>query len=171
MSERADALVREAVKRSGMVWIGLPGLPQPRAAWHVVHDGSVYVLTGGEGEQPLPGLPEAETVPVTVRSKDKGGRLVTWVAAVGQVEPGGEEWDAVVPLLARERLNAANHERQAERWARESYVVRLTPTGEVSETPGNAPEDYASVRPVPSPATTASAGPFMIGGRRRKADR
>jgi hypothetical protein len=174
MSELEAALVQEAVKRSGMLWIGLPGLPQPRAAWHVVHDGSVYALTGGEGEQPLPGLPEAETVPVIVRSKDKGGRLVTWIASVRLVEPGGEEgeeWDTVTALLAKERLNAAGHEGQTGRWARESYVVRLTPTGEVTEVPGRQPGDYATVRPVPSPATTASANPFMIGGKRRKADR
>jgi hypothetical protein len=171
MSEPEAALIKEAVKRSGILWIGLPGLPQPRAAWHVAHDDSVYVLTGGEGEQPLPGLPEAGTVPVTVPSKDKGGRLVTWVAAVRLVEPGSEEWDTVVPLLAKERLNAATHEGQAERWAEESYVVRLTPTGEVTEVPGRQSDDYAIVRPVPSPATTASANPFMIGGKRRRVDR
>jgi hypothetical protein len=171
MSELEAALVREAVKKSGMLWLGLPGLPQPRAAWHIAHDGSVYVLTGGAGEQPLPGLPEAEAVPVTVRSKDKGGRLVTWVAAVSLVEPGGEEWDTVVPLLAKERLNATTHDGQTELWARESYVVRLTPTGEVTEVPGRQPDDYAKVRPVPTPATTASASPFMVGGKRRKVDR
>jgi hypothetical protein len=170
MSELEAALIREAVKKSGMVWIGLPGLPQPRPAWHIAHDDSVYVLTGGEGEQPLPGLPEAETVPVTVRSKDKGGRLVTWVAAVSLVEPGGEEWDTVVALLAKERLNAATHEGQTELWARESYVIRLAPTGEVTEAPGRQFDDYATVRPVPTPATTASTNPFMVGGRRRKVD-
>jgi hypothetical protein len=171
MSELEAALVKEAVKRSGMLWIGLPGLPQPRAAWHLAHDDSVYVLTGGEGEQPLPGLPEAQTVPVTVRSKDKGGRLVTWVAAVSLVEPGGEEWNTVVPLLAKERLNAAAREGQSELWARESYVIRLTPTGEVTEVPGRQPDDYAVARPVPTPATTASRRPFMVGGRRRRVDR
>lgn len=171
MSASEAALVKEAVKRSGMLWIGLPGLPQPRAAWHVAHDDCVYVLTGGEGEQPLPGLPEAETVPVTVRSKDKGGRLVTWMAAVSLVEAGGEDWDTIVPLLAKERLNTATHEGQTERWADESYVVRLTPTGEVTEAPGRQPDDYATVRPVPSPATTAAANPFMVGGKRRRADR
>ncbi|MCW2915575.1 MAG: hypothetical protein JWN52_3643 [Actinomycetia bacterium] len=171
MSELETALIKEAVKKSGMLWIGLPELPQPRAAWHLAHDGSVYVLTGGEGEQPLPGLPQADTVPVTVRSKDKGGRLVTWVAEVSLVEPGSEEWDIIVPLLAKERLNAVTHEGQTELWARESYVVRLTPTGEVTEVPGRQPDDYATVRPVPTPATTAPKNPFMVGGKRRKVDR
>src|ERR1700754_1349591 len=130
------ALIEEAAKKSGLLWIALPDLPHPRAAWHIWHEGSAYVVTGGEGEQPLPGLPEAEQVTVIVRSKDKGGRLVSWTAAVSEVEAGGELWDTVVPRLAKDRLNAASHEDQAERWARESYVIRLTPTGEVPEAPG-----------------------------------
>ena len=165
------ALIEEAAKKSGMLWLALPGLPQPRGAWHIWHEGAVYVLTGGEGEQPLPGLPEADRVTVIVRSKDKGGRLVSWIAAVDELRPGTELWDTVTARLAKERLNATGHEGQVERWARESYVIRLTPTGEVTEAPGAHRDDYAAVRPVPTPATTAGRNPFMIGGRRRKADR
>jgi hypothetical protein len=171
MSDLDIALVEEATKKSGMLWIALPGLPQPRAAWHIWHEGSAYVLTGGEGEQPLPGLPEADQVTVTVRSKDKGGLLVSWSAAVEEVRPGAELWDAVTARLAKERLNAPGHEGQVERWARESYVIRLTPTGEVTEAPGTHRDDYAAVRPVPTPATTTGRNPFMIGGKRRRADR
>ncbi|MCW2900265.1 MAG: hypothetical protein JWO67_2530 [Streptosporangiaceae bacterium] len=165
------ALIDEATKKSGLMWIALPDLPQPRAAWHLWHEGSAYVLTGGEGEQPLPGLPEAEQVTVIVASKDKGGRLVTFTAAVSQVEPGTELWDTVVPRLAKDRLNAVSHEGQTELWARESYVVRLTPTGEVTEAPGRQRDDYAAVRPVPTPASTAGKSPFMLGAKRRRADR
>jgi hypothetical protein len=164
------ALIEEATKRSGLVWLDLPGLDCPRGAWHVWHDGAAYVVTGGI-EQPLPGLPEAERVTVIVRSKDKGGRLVSWVAAVSRVEPGTDEWDAVTPLLAKERLNAPDGARQVERWADEAYVLRLAPTGEVAEAPGSMPDDYAAVRPVPSPATTTRGKPFMVGGRRRRSDR
>jgi hypothetical protein len=171
MSDLDAALIEEAAKKSGLIWIALPDLPQPRAAWHLWHEGSAYVLTGGEGEQPLPGLPEADHVTVMVRSKDKGGRLVTFTAAVSEVEPGTELWDTVVPRLAKDRLNAATHDGQTELWARESYVIRLTPTGEVSEAPGRQRDDYAAVRPVPTPATTAGKGPFMVGGKRRRADR
>ena len=102
------ALVEEATKKSGMLWLALPDLPQPRTAWHLWHTGpddkgAAYVVTGGI-EQPLPGLPEAERVTVIVRSKEKGGRLVSWVASVSRVEPGTPEWDTVTPLLAKERL-------------------------------------------------------------------
>ena len=169
------ALVEEATKKSGMLWLALPGLPQPRTAWHIWHvregaEGAAYVVTGGI-EQPLPGLPEAERVAVTVRSKDKGARLVSWIAAVAQVEPGSEEWEAVVPLLAKARLNAPDGEHQTERWAKEAYVIRLTPTGETPEAPGSLPDDYSSVRPVESPATTTGRTPFMVGARRRRSDR
>jgi hypothetical protein len=166
VSEFETALVEEAAKKSGLLWLELPGLPQPRAAWHIWQDGAAYVLTGGEGEQPLPGLPEAERVTVIMASKDKGGRLVSWEAAVTEVKPDTEEWDAVVPVLAKERLNG--DQEQAERWAHDSYVMRLAPTGEVSR---EHPADYAAVRPVPTPATTAGKGPFMIGAKRRKVDR
>lgn len=170
------ALVTEATKKSGMLWLALPDLPQPRTAWHIWHTGpddkgAAYVVTGGI-EQPLPGLAQAEQITVTVRSKDKGGRLVSWIAAVAQVEPGSEEWETVVPLLAKARLNAPDGEHQIERWADEAYVIRLTPTGEVPESPGGGlPDDYASVRPGGGPATTTGQTPFMIGGRRRRADR
>jgi hypothetical protein len=161
------ALVEEGAKKSGLLWIALPGLAQPRAAWHIWHDGAVYLVTGGEGEQPLPGLPEAERVTVTLRSKDKGGRLMAFTAKVTLVEPGTEAWDAVIPTLMKERLNAPGHEGQAERWATESYVVRLTP--EDADT--GRSDDYATVRPVPTPASTAPQRPFMVGGKRRRADR
>jgi hypothetical protein len=168
------ALVEEATKKSGMLWLALPGLPYPRPAWHIWHaiddQGAAYVVTGGI-EQPLPGLPGAERITVTVRSKDKGARLVSWVAVVEQVKPGSEEWDAVVPLLAKARLNAPDGEHQTERWAKEAFIIRLTPTGEAPEAPGSLPDDYAAVRPVPSPATTTGRTPFMLGGRRRRSDR
>ncbi|MFE9100966.1 hypothetical protein [Actinomadura geliboluensis] len=161
------ALVEEAAKKSGLLWLDLPGLPQPRAAWHVWHDGSAYVLTGGEGEQPLPGLPEADRVTVILRSKDKGGRLLSFTADAEVVEPDTELWDAVTPILAKERLNARTHEGQVETWAAESWIVRLTPVEEVE----TAAEEYAAVRPVPTPATTAGTPPRMVGGKRRRVDR
>ncbi|WP_067482746.1 hypothetical protein [Actinomadura hibisca] len=167
MGELNAALVEEAAKKSSLLWLDLPGLPQPRAAWHVWHDGAAYVLTGGDGEQPLPGLPEADRVRVVLRSKDKGGRLLDFTADVEVVEPGGALWDEVAPLLAKDRLNAATHDGRLESWAEHSYVVRLTPVETVDE-----PVDgYAAVRPVPSPATTAGPPPRLVGSKRRRVDR
>lgn len=170
MDEVNAALIEEATKKSGLLWLALPDLPYPRAAWHVWHEGAAYVVTGGI-EQPLPGLPFAEHVVVTVPSKTSGARLISWSASVRQVKPGGEEWQTVVPLLAKSRLNAPDGAEQVERWARDVYVIRLSPDGEVPEAPGSMPDRYASVRPVDSPASTAGARPRMIGAKRRRVDR
>ncbi|MDL4772094.1 MULTISPECIES: hypothetical protein [Thermomonosporaceae] len=169
MGELNAALVEEAAKKSGLLWLDLPGLPQPRAAWHLWHDGAAYVLTGGEGEQPLPGLPDAERVTVILRSKDKGGRLLSFVATCAQVEPGGDTWNTVAPLLAKDRLNASGHEGQLERWADESYIIELTPHEAAGEAAGEG--GYATVRPVPTPATTAGTPPRLRGAKGRKVDR
>ncbi|MQA87703.1 MAG: hypothetical protein GEV03_24535 [Streptosporangiales bacterium] len=164
---RDARLVEEATKKAGLVWLHLPGVGQPRAAWHLWRDGAAYLVADGL-EQPLPGLVEAGRVAVTVPSKDKGGRLVTWIAAVSRVEPGTEEWDRVVPLLHAQRLNAPDGEEQPRRWARESVVVRLDPTGEVSEVPEAMPQNSDAAPPVPTTATTAPPLPYVLGRRRRR---
>ena len=47
----------------------------------------------------LPGLVDGGAAEVTVRSKDKGGRLVTWTATVTELPAGSPEWDAAVGAL------------------------------------------------------------------------
>ncbi|MEW9553478.1 hypothetical protein [Nonomuraea sp. NPDC050783] len=116
------AAVEEGAKKSGVLWLALAD--GPRLAWHVWHEGAIYLVTGGE-EQLLPGLDALDRVRVTLRSKDNGARLVEFDAAVSVVGQG-EAPDAVA-ALAKERLNARDAEHLAERWARESTVVRLTP--------------------------------------------
>ncbi|GAA3230795.1 hypothetical protein [Actinocorallia longicatena] len=169
-----EALVDEAMKKSGLVWLELD---RARPAWHLWHDGAAYVLTGGADEQPLPGLPEASTVTVLVRSKDKGSQLVRWVAEVAEIPAGTPEWDEITPLLFKERLNARpqpedEHERgkahnPVPRWSHQSWLLKLTPTGEILP----PPDGYAAVRPVETPAANTTRKPFMIGGKRRKIDR
>src|SRR6185312_12784014 len=98
------ALIAEATKRAGLIWIVIEGQDRPRPAWHVWHPGTgpgapgaAYVVTG-PGEQPLPGLAGAGRVTVMVMgthasgSQASGGR-VAWTAAVTRVEPGSGEWD------------------------------------------------------------------------------
>ena len=60
----------------------------------------------------------------------QGDRLVQWVARVEEVPPGAEGYDDAVRRLHAERLNAPDGEEQPQRWARESRVLRLVPTGE-----------------------------------------
>jgi hypothetical protein len=125
------ALVDEATKKSGLVWVTLQDETRPHPVWHLWHDGRMYVVTGGL-EQPLPlGEPPAVRAVVAVRSKDKqADLLVAWVAEVDRVAPRTALWDEVVPLLHAKRLNARDGEDQPLRWAQESAVLRFTPTGE-----------------------------------------
>lgn len=159
------ALVEEACRKSGLVWLALPGSAGERPAWHVWHEGAVWVVHGGR-EQPLPGLQGAPTVLVTVRSKDKGGRLVSFTARAQDVAEGTPEWAGAAAVLRAKRLNAPDGEAQVERWARESVLTRLEPTGEVPERPGAMPDGSLAAAPRPTPATTLARLPFVLGRRR-----
>ncbi|MFF4358371.1 hypothetical protein [Streptomyces sp. NPDC001604] len=149
-SELLDqALVEEATKKSGLIWVKGAGTAA-RALWHVWHEGAACVVGDGPGEQPLPGLADGGSAEVTVRSKDKGGRLVTFTATVSELPSGSAEWEAAVAELKGKRLNAPDGEAMTERWARECRVLRLEPAG----VPGPLPDGSLAQAPLPSPATT-----------------
>ncbi|MFF5495304.1 hypothetical protein [Streptomyces aquilus] len=149
-SELLDqALVEEATKKSGLIWVRAPEGPA-RALWHVWHEGAACLVGDGPGEQPLPGLTDGGAAEVTVRSKDKGGRLVSWTARVVELPSGSEAWEAVVAELKGKRLNAPDGEAMPERWGRECRVLRLVPTGATAPLPDG---DLAGP-PVPTSATT-----------------
>lgn len=130
----AAALVDEAAKRAGLIWVRrLDATTPPRPLWYAWIDGSAYVLTGG-GEQPVPeGLDTDAAVELTITSKDKRSRLVGAIATAQQVAPATDEWDAVIPLLRSRRLNLPDREAAPDRWARESTLWRLRPTGEYTD--------------------------------------
>ena len=96
------------------------------------------------------GWPTGATAEVTVRSKDKGGRLVSWTAKVVELASGSEEWEATVAELKGKRLNAPDGEAMPARWARECRVLRLEPTGATAA----LPDGSLAEAPLPSPATT-----------------
>lgn len=157
------ALVEEATKKSGLVWVRPAGEGQhSQPVWHLWQDGAAYVLTGGI-EQTMPAL--TDRAYVTVRSKDKGSRLVTWVATVAVVEPDSEDWIAVVPNLLGKRLNLPDGEAAAQRWARECVLYRLTPTGDVTETPDQPTTHAHAVPPPLSPARSRVPRPWHLRGR------
>jgi hypothetical protein len=162
----ALALVAEAMRRSGLVWVTVGEQP-PRAVWHVWHEGADYVLHG-DGEQDLPGLDTAVHATVTVRSTDTRGRLVVWHARVEDVGPETQLWHALVPLLVKQRLNAADGEQAPARWAARSRLARLVPTGELAEEPGRFPDDSLATPPRPSRAATKVPLPWQLGRRRRR---
>lgn len=105
---------------------------------------------------------------MTVRSKDKGGRLVGWAANVVELVPGSPGWEAAVAELKGKRLNAPDGEAMPGRWARECRVLRLEPTGSILPLPDG---DLAEA-PLPTPATTRQpipAGvPRLLFGRRKR---
>ncbi|UQX02854.1 hypothetical protein [Streptomyces sp. RerS4] len=147
------ALVEEASKKSGLIWVR--GAGADRALWHAWVDGAAHVLGDGPGEQPFPGLADGSAAEVTVRSKDKGGRLVAWTAAVRELAPGSESWQNAVAELKGKRLNAPDSERMTERWARECRLLRLEPVA-VAE---KLPVVSLAAAPLPSSAITRRAIP------------
>ncbi|WP_225838845.1 hypothetical protein [Streptomyces sp. NK08204] len=162
------ALIEEATKKSGLIWVRGAGAPAARALWHAWHEGAAYLVGDGPGEQPLSHLTDGGSAEVTVRSKDKGGRLVTWSATVSEVPSGSPEWEAAVTELKGKRLNAPDGEEMPARWARDCRVLRLVPTGSLLP----LPSESLAESPVPSAATTRQpipAGlPRLLAKRRKK---
>ncbi|MFJ8042938.1 hypothetical protein ACIRBX_20835 [Kitasatospora sp. NPDC096147] len=147
------ALLEEAAKKSGLLWVRADGQPQARPVWHAWHDGAVVVVGDG-GEQPLHGLTAGQGAEVTVRSKDKWGRLTAWPARVSELAAGSEAWTGAVEELKGKRLNAPDTDTIGERWARECRVLRLEPAGPLTEKPGTMPDTSHQAVPLPTPATT-----------------
>lgn len=161
------ALVAEVCKKSSLVWVRPTGATNAQAVWHGWVDGAVHVVTGGR-EQPLDGVPDGTEVEVTARSKDTGGRVVTFRAVARDLEPGSEAWDAVVAELHGKRLNASDGEAQPARWAQESRLVRFDPADRLVEGPGHLSHRSHAAEPVPTPATTRGPLPFVLGRRARR---
>lgn len=122
-------LVAELAKKSGLVWISYAR--ESRAVWHEWVGDAVCVVAGGT-EQPLPDIERHQTVHLSLRSKSNRALVAQAEARVEVVAPGSEHWDAVTTALKAGRLNLADSDHAIERWASESVVVRLVPTGQVT---------------------------------------
>jgi hypothetical protein len=167
-----DPLIEESTKKSELLWLAYDGLDgqSTRPVWYIWHKGAVYFVFDGS-EQRMPGLADADSAIVCIRSKDNWSLLVAWRAAVELVPPGSPAWDEVVPLIVGKRLNSRDGDAAADRWARECKVARLVPTGELIEDPTNVNATNRSEAPAPSPATTETRVPITLHGRsRRKVD-
>jgi hypothetical protein len=131
--EGVVALAAELARKSGTCWLRHPGEPA-RAAWHVWHDESLCLVSGGE-EQRLPRLDDGDLVEVLMRSADTGGLALTWLGRVSVVRPDDEAWPPTTAALVAGRLNLRDLATAADRWASESTVLRITPTGEAVDGP------------------------------------
>jgi hypothetical protein len=155
-----NVLLAEAGKKSGMLWIDVPG-DRPWPAWHIWLDGTAYVVTG-PGEQSLPALPPE--LAVTFRSKSGGGRLVTVPARATVVTPDDPRWEAATTALKASRLNAPAGDIIA-RWATEATVYALTPAGDALQGPGSYSKQSGAATPAQTPATTLTWHPWHLKGR------
>ena len=163
------AIIDQAAKKSDIIWISVPGVEtqSSRAAWFLWHKGAAYVVFDGS-EQQLPSLAEADSVVVTVRSKERLGTIVAWRGAVEIVPPGSPAWVEVTPLLVGKRLNNRDGDAAPDRWARECNVARLVPTGELVEDQDNVRADSRREAPAPSSATTGAKVPMTLHGKSRR---
>lgn len=155
-----NAVVAEAGKKSGMLWIDVPD-DRAWPAWHVWLDGTAYVVTG-PGEQSLPVLPA--DLALTFRSKSTGGLLVTMPARASVLTPDDERWEAATTALKASRLNAPAGDTVA-RWASGATIYALTPHGDALEGPGSYSQESGVAQPFPTPATTRTWQPWHINGR------
>jgi hypothetical protein len=151
--------VEETAKKTDVCWLAYEG--GQHAAWHLWLDGSLYLVSGGD-EQPLPDIERQDTVEVTLRSKDNGGRLVTWVGRVSVVRPGDPAWEPVTTALVSQRLNLPDLATAVAHWAATSTVTRVEPTGELRERPGSLSEDAHLAVPKTTPATTEGPLPRVL---------
>lgn len=162
-AESLGTLIEEASKKSGLIWVRPAGQGHhAQAVWHVWQEGAAWVLTGGI-EQPLPDL--GERAYVTVRSKDKGARLVTWVADASRIDPESSAWNDVTPTLLAKRLNVPDGDEAPKRWARECVLWRLHPTGDVTESPDQPSTGSHAVEPPPTTARSHVPRPLHLRGR------
>ena len=125
------AVLDEALKKSTVVWIEVPGEGgtggRAVPAWYGVLDGRVYVLAGGS-EQHIPGLAETDRAVLVARSKELQSLVAEVEASARVVPPGDPLFARVAAVLLPRRLNLRDGEQAAERWRKECTLVELTPS-------------------------------------------
>ena len=122
-------LIAELAKKSGLVWVSYAR--HTHAVWHEWVGDAVCVVAGGT-EQPLPDIEKHQTVTLSLRSKTSRALVAQTGASVEVITPDSEHWASVTETLKSGRLNLTDADHAIERWARESVVVRLVPTGDVT---------------------------------------
>ena len=169
MDPFALALVAELGKKTSVCWLRYAegyAAPTEHAAWHVWHDDALLLVSGGD-EQPLPGISDAEEVAVTMRSKENGGRLVTWAGAPVRIMPGTEAWAPAAAALASARISIPSLSQTPVEWARSSVITRIEPAS-VLEAPGSLPDSSHAAAPRPTTAITRGALPRILHRRKTR---
>jgi hypothetical protein len=125
------AVLDEALKKSTVAWIEVPGDGgtggRAVPVWYGTLDGRVYVLTGGS-EQRVPGLAEAGRVLLIARSKEQQSLVAEVEASARVVQPSDPLFARVTPVLLPRRLNLRDGDHAVDRWRKECTLVELTPS-------------------------------------------
>ena len=160
-------LLDEAMTKSGVLWISVPG-GGDHGVWYVWHDdgdprgsGPAAYVVSGVGEQSLPWLPPE--VELILRSKDTGGRLLRIHARVLELTPEHAGWDEAVEILRPARLNAVGD--VAETWRQGCTIHVLTPSGRAIEGPGAYAGESGAAPVAPAASATTTWRPWHLRGR------
>jgi hypothetical protein len=127
----ATDVLDEALKKSTVVWVEVPGEGgtggRAVPVWYGTLDGRVYVLVGGS-EQRVPGLAETDRATLIARSKEQQSLVAEVEAAARVVPPSDPLFAKVAPVLLPRRLNLRDGEQAVDRWRKECTLVELTPS-------------------------------------------
>lgn len=139
VTELVTELATELARVTGVSWVRAGG--RSWLVWHAWSDGALCLVSGG-AEQPLPEISDGAQVEVVMRSKDTGGRLLTWTGTASVVRPGGEAWERTTAALVERRHNLPDPGAAAEVWARDSVVRRVVPVAGPAQLPAaGSPRD------------------------------
>ncbi len=123
----SSALVAEAARRSRVCWLTYASperTPVCRLAWHLWRDDALWVVAG-DGAQRLEGLADAAAVEVTLRGKDTGTRVVTWVGRPRPVPPDTDAWGEAATALLAQRLNLRDPAATRRAWHEQATIIRI----------------------------------------------
>lgn len=109
--------VTTALAKSKVAWLLLP--PDSTVPCWYAGVGETAYIVGGEGEQPLPRLPE--NLRIILRDKETRAAIGPVPARATRVEPGSEEWDTATTALLATRQNTPAGDRRAF-WAEHATV-------------------------------------------------
>ncbi len=139
--------VEDGLKRSDVIWVGVPSNGRPRRgllkrrpgrpgpltmvpAWFAYKGGKIYVLSRrerGDDEQTVPGLGEGPEITVITRRKGRDTSLDQLTASVRILTEGPEYEQALAVLADRRRSRVGPPQDSIERWRDTCVVAELTP--------------------------------------------
>ena len=128
--------VTTALAKSKVAWLLLPpDVTVP--CWYAASGDTAYVV-GGEGEQPIPELPDE--LRIILREKETRRAIGPVPARAGRIQPDSQDWGpATSALLGARQSNPP--EGLAEHWAAHCTVWALKVAPEAS--PENLPDHHA----------------------------